>query len=87
MDSCDDDTTTTFDITAHRKTGTNPPKTPFSEFAVTNIEHWCSSLEDDLLDCWHTVQDMTRSRGLPLLERATFPDFVDFCWKFSSRHI
>ncbi|AGE56223.1 hypothetical protein PBCVNEJV1_208R [Paramecium bursaria Chlorella virus NE-JV-1] len=39
---------------------------------------------EEIATAYHILTDWIASQGLPLLENCTFPDFVEFCWKFSS---
>ncbi|ABT14830.1 hypothetical protein NY2A_B431L [Paramecium bursaria Chlorella virus NY2A] len=47
-------------------------------------EVWFDYLSEELATAYHVLQDWYQSQGLPILDRCTFSDFVDFCYKFSS---
>ena len=47
-------------------------------------EVWFDYMSEEIATSYHILQDWIASQGLPLLENCTFPDFVDFCYQFSS---
>lgn len=47
-------------------------------------EVWFDYLSEEIVTAYHILQEYIASQGLPLLENCQFPDFVDFCYKFSS---
>ena len=51
------------------------------------IEHWSSHFSEELCTAWHILKEYCESQGLPLLENASYPDFVDFAFKYSSKHL
>lgn len=49
-----------------------------------DYEVWGDYLSEDLATAYHVLTDWVKSQGIPLLENCTFPDFVEFCYRFSS---
>ncbi len=51
---------------------------------VYSKQKYVDDHEEFMLDLWVKIQNDISDHGLILLERATFPNFVDFCTLFSS---
>ena len=51
---------------------------------VDDPEVWMDYWSEELLDLWHSLKDQCTSRGLAILETGRFPDFAQFCFRFSS---
>jgi hypothetical protein len=49
-------------------------------------EIWFDYMSEEIATAYHILQDWIASQGLPLLDKCTFPDFVEFCYQFSSGH-
>ena len=47
-------------------------------------EIWFDFLSEEIVTAYHVLQEFIASQGLPLLDNCQFPDFVDFCYRFSS---
>ena len=47
-------------------------------------EVWADYLSEELATAYHILQDWIHSQGLPILDSCSFPDFVEFCFKYSS---
>jgi hypothetical protein len=47
-------------------------------------EVWFDFLSEEIVTAYHVLQEFIASQGLPLLDNCQFPDFVDFCYRFSS---
>ena len=47
-------------------------------------EIWFDFLSEEIVTAYHVLQEYIASQGLPLLDNCQFPDFVEFCYKFSS---
>ena len=47
-------------------------------------EIWFDHLSEEIVTAYHVLQEYIASQGVPLLDNCQFPDFVDFCYKFSS---
>jgi hypothetical protein len=52
------------------------------------VEHdpeiWFDYMSEEIATAYHVLQEFIASQGLPLLDNCQFPDFVDFCYNFSS---
>jgi hypothetical protein len=55
----------------------------YSEFE-DDEEVWFDYMSEEIVTAYHVLQDFIASQGLPLLDNCQFPDFVDFCYRFSS---
>ncbi|CBN80365.1 EsV-1-61 [Ectocarpus siliculosus] len=58
-----------------------PPLPPVKPQGVTfrhSDDTWYSENEDDLLDIWHTLQDIIKSRGIVMLDKCRFNHFCAF---------
>lgn len=51
---------------------------------INDPEVWMDYYSDELLDLYHSLQDQCTSRGFAVLDACTFPDFAQFCFRFSS---
>lgn len=49
-------------------------------------EIWFDYFSEEIATAYHVLQEFIESQGLPLLDNCQFPDFVDFCYQFSSGH-
>lgn len=49
-----------------------------------DAEVWFDYMSEEIVTAYHLLQEFIASQGLPLLDNCKFPDFVDFCYKFSS---
>lgn len=58
-----------------------PPHT----IPVDDVETWGDYWSEDLAIVYHVLKDQVDSMGLPMLERCTFNDFVDFVYAMSSK--
>ena len=47
-------------------------------------EVWTDYMSEELVTAYHILLEYVDSQGLPLLDRCSFPDFVEFCYNFSS---
>jgi len=47
-------------------------------------EIWQDYFSEEMVTAYHILQEYIKSQGLPLLDNCSFPDFVEFCYKFSS---
>jgi len=47
-------------------------------------EDWFAYMSEEIVTAYHVLQEYIASQGLPLLDNCQFPDFVDFCYRFSS---
>lgn len=47
-------------------------------------EIWFDYMSEEIATAYHVLQEFISSQGLPLLDNCQFPDFVDFCYRFSS---
>lgn len=47
-------------------------------------EVWFDYLSEEIATAYHVLQEFIASQGLPLLDNCQFPDFVEFCYQFSS---
>ena len=47
-------------------------------------EVWFDYMSEEIVTAYHVLQEYIASQGGPLLDNCQFPDFVDFCYKFSS---
>jgi len=47
-------------------------------------EIWFDYLSEEIVTAYHVLQEFIASQGLPLLDNCQFPDFVEFCYRFSS---
>ena len=47
-------------------------------------EVWFDYMSEEIATAYHVLQEFIESQGLPLLDNCQFPDFVDFCYRFSS---
>lgn len=57
----------------------------YSEVEYENDEEvWFDYMSEEIATAYHILQDFIASEGLPLLDNCQFPDFVDFCYRFSS---
>ncbi len=52
--------------------------------AVEDPEEWADYWSEELVTLYHGLEDHARAMGTYVLDRCTFPDFVEFCFKFSS---
>lgn len=48
---------------------------------------WHDYLSGELSSFWMACQDFLKSNGLPVLDRCTYPEFVQFCYDKSSKKI
>lgn len=55
-----------------------PPK------PVEDPEVWMDHYSEELLDLWYGLKESAERRGLAVLDTCGFPDFAQFCFKFSS---
>ena len=53
---------------------------------LSDAEVWADYWSEELVTLWHFVQDKCTANGYAILEKCTFPLFVDFCWEHSSRY-
>lgn len=53
---------------------------------VADPEVWMDHWSEELLDLWYHLKEQSASRGYAILDRCEFPDFAQFCFKFSSGH-
>lgn len=47
-------------------------------------EVWFDYLSEEIATAYHVLQEYIQSQGLPLLDNCQFPDFAEFCYRFSS---
>jgi len=47
-------------------------------------EIWFDYMSEEIVSAYHVLQEFIASQGLPLLDNCQFPDFVEFCYRFSS---
>jgi hypothetical protein len=47
-------------------------------------EVWFDYMSEELATAYHVLQEWIAGQGLPILDACTFPDFVEFCYRFSS---
>jgi len=47
-------------------------------------EIWFDYMSEEIVTAYHVLQEYIASQGLPLLDNCQFPDFVEFCYRFSS---
>lgn len=47
-------------------------------------EIWFDYMSEEIVTAYHVLQEFIESQGIPLLDNCSFPDFVDFCYRFSS---
>jgi len=52
-----------------------------------DIEHWSSHYSEELATAWHALKEHCDGQGLPFLESASFPVFVEFMFSNSSKRI
>ena len=53
---------------------------------VTDPEIWADHWSEELVILWHKLVDQCTSNGYAILDKCTFPQFVEFCWQGSSRY-
>lgn len=51
---------------------------------ITDPEVWADYWSEELVTLYHGLQEHARAMGTAVLDACTFPDFVEFCFKFSS---
>jgi len=60
------------------------------QYSAANIiedpEVWMDYYSEELLDVWYSLKERCESLGLAILNTCEFPDFAQFCFKFSSGH-
>ena len=49
-----------------------------------DAEVWADYFSDELVTSYHNLTDWFQSMGMPVLDACTFPDYVSFCYRFSS---
>lgn len=49
-----------------------------------DAEVWFDYMSEEIATAYHVLQEFIASQGLPLLDNCQFPDFVEFCYQFSS---
>jgi len=49
-----------------------------------DLEIWFDYMSEEIVSAYHVLQEFIASQGLPLLDNCQFPDFVEFCYRFSS---
>lgn len=54
------------------------------EYYTEDVEEFADYMSEELVTAYHILKDWVDSMGLPLLEHCTFPDFVEFCYRYSS---
>ena len=47
-------------------------------------EIWFDYMSEEIVTAYHVLQEYIASQGVPLLDNCQFPDFVEFCYRFSS---
>lgn len=61
--------------------GTQPCPPPVrvhgTSFRSTD-DDWYSEYESDLLDVWHSIEDMIRAKGIVMLDKCRFNQFCAF---------
>ena len=50
-----------------------------------NIETWSEEWTEELLTAYHSLLDQCEANGYGFLQRCTYPDFVEFAYKFSTK--
>jgi len=51
---------------------------------VDDPEVWMDYNSEFLLTLWHQLQDQVASMGVYILDKCTFSDFTEFCFKHST---
>lgn len=59
---------------------------PQAPHAVTDPEEWMDHWSEELVVLWHGLREHAQSMGAAVLDKCAFPDFAEFCFKFSSGH-
>ena len=53
---------------------------------VSDPEVWSDHWSEELVTLYHIVEDQCKANGYAILEKCTFPKFVEFCWENSSKY-
>lgn len=61
-------------------------ETGASARVVEDPEVWMDYYSEELVTLWHSLKEQCESMGLAVLDACAFPDFAQFCFKFSSGH-
>lgn len=60
------------------------PAAPPAPRIILDPEVWQDYWRDELLDLWDSLRQQCLSLGLAVLDKCTFSDFADFCFRHSS---
>lgn len=61
-------------------------ETPAHLIPIVDIEEWSDYWSEELAIVYHVLREQTDAMGLPMLEKATFNDFVEFVYNSSSKY-
>lgn len=51
---------------------------------ILDPEVWQDYWNEELLDLWDSLKEQCASQGMAVLDKCTFSDFADFCFRCSS---
>lgn len=61
------------------------PFVPSYAVPCQDLEEWSDYWSEELAILYHVAKDQCDGSGWAILDRCSFPDFVEFCYKFSSK--
>lgn len=74
---------------AREKEGVSIPRyeednEPDHDIYEDDQEVWFDYMSEEIVSAYHVLLEFIASQGVPVLDACSFPDFVEFCYKFSS---